>query len=362
LLLTAAGKNTRFPKGIVLLVKVARGDDGLGALVEGCDGVGCVILEEHDGQDVVKDKGNCPVVLAWLARGWDVVADPIWPNNLRPVGVEPSFLLTVAKAELRALKNATLLDNLLTSGVAALEGALVLSLAEGCPAGDKWVVAELATFEGLDDAFIAEARHETLEGEVDGGGTGFTVEVHVDSVKLLVIAELLVEGVPDERLVVKVLVDALLELAVGAGSITVHWSWSVGECVRAAGAGEHGKGTTQSQGPREGNAPTGGTLKEEQHSGWNNNGVPMCTVLKTSRQTSLRAEIYRPMAVYLRLLALLVAIYLGAAQCHNYSNNVYNKGGVENTGAQRLMYLFWLEGSGRQAEVRAGVGGDLFLC
>jgi hypothetical protein len=46
----------------------------------------------------------------------------------------------------------------------------------------------------------------------------------------------------------------------------------------------------------------------------------MCTVLKTGRQTSLRAEIYRPVAVYLRLLALLVATYLGTAQCHNYSD------------------------------------------
>jgi hypothetical protein len=66
----------------------------------------------------------------------------------------------------------------------------------------------------------------------------------------------------------------------------------------------------------------------------------MHTVLKTGGQTSLRAEIYRPMAVYLRLLALLVAIYLGTAQCHDYSNNIYNKGGVGNTGTQRLTYLF----------------------
>jgi hypothetical protein len=57
------------------------------------------------------------------------------------------------------------------------------------------------------------------------------------------------------------------------------------------------------------------------------NGVPMRTVLKTGRRTLLRAEIYRPVAVYLRLLALLVATYLGMAQCHNYSNKRYNKGG-----------------------------------
>jgi hypothetical protein len=56
-------------------------------------------------------------------------------------------------------------------------------------------------------------------------------------------------------------------------------------------------------------------------------GAPMCTVLKTGGQTSLRAEIYRPVAVYLRLLALLVATYLGMAQCHNYSDNGTTKEG-----------------------------------
>jgi hypothetical protein len=50
------------------------------------------------------------------------------------------------------------------------------------------------------------------------------------------------------------------------------------------------------------------------------NGVPMRTVLKTGKQTLLRAEIYRPVAVYLRLLALLVATYLGTVQCHDYSD------------------------------------------
>jgi hypothetical protein len=53
----------------------------------------------------------------------------------------------------------------------------------------------------------------------------------------------------------------------------------------------------------------------------------MHTVLKTGRQTSLRAEIYRPVAVYLRLLALLVATYLRTAQRHNYSDKQSNKGG-----------------------------------
>jgi hypothetical protein len=46
----------------------------------------------------------------------------------------------------------------------------------------------------------------------------------------------------------------------------------------------------------------------------------MRTVLKTGGHTSLRAEIYRPVAVYLRLLALLLATYLGTAQCHDYSD------------------------------------------
>jgi hypothetical protein len=53
----------------------------------------------------------------------------------------------------------------------------------------------------------------------------------------------------------------------------------------------------------------------------------MRTVLKTGGHTSLRAEIYRPVAVYLRLLALLVATYSGTAQCHGYSDKQSNKGG-----------------------------------
>jgi hypothetical protein len=53
----------------------------------------------------------------------------------------------------------------------------------------------------------------------------------------------------------------------------------------------------------------------------------MRTVLKTGGHMSLRAEIYRPVAVYLRLLALLVATYSGTAQCHNYSDKTCNKGG-----------------------------------
>jgi hypothetical protein len=53
----------------------------------------------------------------------------------------------------------------------------------------------------------------------------------------------------------------------------------------------------------------------------------MRTVLKTGRQTLLRAEIYHPVAVYLRLLALLVATYSGTVQCHDYSDKQSNKGG-----------------------------------
>jgi hypothetical protein len=65
----------------------------------------------------------------------------------------------------------------------------------------------------------------------------------------------------------------------------------------------------------------------------------MCTVLKTRGHTSLRAEIYRPVAVYLRLLALLVATYSGTAQCHNYSDNNTTKEREGDTDTQRLTYL-----------------------
>jgi hypothetical protein len=93
------------------------------------------------------------------------------------------------------------------------------------------------------------------------------------------------------------------------------------------------------------------------------NGAPMRTVLKTGGHTSLWTEIYGPMAVYLRLLALLVATYSGTAQCYDYSDKRCNKGGGRGTQTRKdLMYLFRFEGSGGQAEVRAGVGGDLFLC
>jgi hypothetical protein len=53
----------------------------------------------------------------------------------------------------------------------------------------------------------------------------------------------------------------------------------------------------------------------------------MRTVLKTGGQTLLWTKIYGPVAVYLRLLALLVATYSGTAQCHDYSNKQSNKGG-----------------------------------
>jgi hypothetical protein len=67
----------------------------------------------------------------------------------------------------------------------------------------------------------------------------------------------------------------------------------------------------------------------------------MRTVLKTGGRTSLRAEIYRPVAAYLRLLALLVATYLGTAQCHNYSDKRYNKGGRWGSQTHKdLTYLF----------------------
>jgi hypothetical protein len=67
----------------------------------------------------------------------------------------------------------------------------------------------------------------------------------------------------------------------------------------------------------------------------------MRAVLKTGGQTLLRAEIYRPVAVYLRLLTLLVATYSGMVQCHDYSDNRYNKGGGRGTQTRKgLTYLF----------------------
>jgi hypothetical protein len=61
LLFTTAGKNAGFPKGIVLLVEVAHGDNGLGALAEGCNRIERVILKERNGQDVIEDEGDRPV-------------------------------------------------------------------------------------------------------------------------------------------------------------------------------------------------------------------------------------------------------------------------------------------------------------
>jgi hypothetical protein len=168
---------------------------------------------------------------------------------LCPICVVPSFLLTVAKAELCALKNATLSDGLLISGVAALEGVGILPLAEVGPARDEGLVVVLSTLEDLNDPFIAGAGHETAEGKVDRGGTRFPVNERVDGVELLVaVSKLLVKDVPDMRRLIAVLVEALLELAVGAGMGGITKHWSVGECVRAAGAGEHGKGQHNAKG------------------------------------------------------------------------------------------------------------------
>jgi hypothetical protein len=199
------------------LLTVARGNDGLRGLSEGRDGVGRVIDKERDNGAVVEDEGDRPVVVAlvgfaWFARAVGVVVDPIRPNNFRPVGVEPSFLLTVAEAELRALKSLTLSDGLLEGGMAALEGAGVLALAEVGPARDERLVSVLAVPEDFDDAFIPGTRHEAPEGEVDGGLAGFAVDVRVDGIDLPDIVVPLVERTPDERLVLVVLVDALLEL------------------------------------------------------------------------------------------------------------------------------------------------------
>jgi hypothetical protein len=251
------------------LLAVARGDDGLGALPEGCNGVGRVIVEERDGGAVVKDEGDCPVVmalvrLAWFARAVGVVVDPIRPNNFRPVGVVPSFLLTVAEAELRALKSEILSDGLFNGGVAALEGAGVLALTEVGPARDERLVPILAVPEDFDDAFVPCALHEAPEGEVDGGFARFAIDVRVNGVDLSDIVVCLVERFPDEQLVLVVFEDTLAKFAVG-GDLVGHWS--VGKCVRAAGAGEHGRVATQRQGPRDGITPTGKNAREEQHAG-----------------------------------------------------------------------------------------------
>jgi hypothetical protein len=86
-------------------------------------------------------------------------------------------------------------------------------------------VVPLPALEDLDDAFVAETGHKVAEGEVDGGGIGFPVNVRVDGVELLML-EPLVEDIPDKRCKLVVFVEALLELAVGAGmgTITEHWS------------------------------------------------------------------------------------------------------------------------------------------
>jgi hypothetical protein len=130
------------------------------------------------------------------------------------------------------------------------------------------------------------------------------------------------------------------------------------EQVNTVYAGERGQHNAKSQGKDNAKGmPRKSNMQAKIY-----NGVPMRTVLKTGGQTLLRAEIYCPVAVYLRLLALLVATYLGTVQCHNYSDNGTTKEGEGNTDTQWLMYLFQLEGLGGQTEVRAGVGGDLFLC
>jgi hypothetical protein len=204
------------------------------------------------------------VGLAWRARAVGVVMDPIRPNNFCPVGVVPSLLLTVAEAELRALKSKTLSDGLLKGGVAALAGTGVLALAEVGPACDERLVSVLAVPEDLDDAFIPCAWHEAPEGKVDGGLAGFAVDVRVDGVDFPDIVVFLVERFPDKQLVLVILVDAFAKFTVD-GDFVGHWS--IGKCVRAAGAGEHGRVTTQRQGPRDGITPTGKNAKEEQHAG-----------------------------------------------------------------------------------------------
>jgi hypothetical protein len=268
------------------LLAVARGNDGLGALPEGCDGVGRVINEERNCRAVVEDEGDRPVVvalvrLAWRAGAVGVVVDPIRPNNFRPVGVVPSFLLTIAEAELRALKSNILSDGLLNGGVAALEGSGVLALAEVGPARDEGLVVVLAVPEDFDDAFVPGARHEALEDEVDRGFAGLAIDVRMDCVDLSVVVVCLVERFPDEQLVLVILEDALAEFTVD-GDLVGHWS--AGKCVRAAGAGEHGRGQH--------NARAKGT--EQRQRG------------RTPKESNMQAEIImeRPCAQSLRLAGI----------------------------------------------------------
>jgi hypothetical protein len=101
---------------------------------------------------------------------------------------------------------------LLEGGVAALEGAGVLALTEVGPARDERLVSVLAVPEDFDNAFIPGLWHEASEDEVNGGRAAFAVDVRVDGVDLSVVVVFLVEGSPDERLILVVLVDALLEL------------------------------------------------------------------------------------------------------------------------------------------------------
>jgi hypothetical protein len=91
------------------------------------------------------------------------------------------------------------------------------------------------------------------------------------------------------------------------------------------------------------------------------NGVPIRTVLKTGGQTLLRAKIYRPVAGYLRLLALLVATYLGMVQCHDYPDNGYNKGGVGEHRRTKINVLVLTCRVGQTGRGACGYWGRLVL-
>jgi hypothetical protein len=67
------------------------------------------------------------------------------------------------------------------------------------------------------------------------------------------------------------------------------------------------------------------------------------------------------MAVYLRLLVLLVATYLGTAQCHDYSNNRYNKGGEGKHRHAKINVLFLTWWVGRTGRGACGCRGRLVL-
>jgi hypothetical protein len=123
---------------------------------------------------------------------------------------------------------------------------LILLLTEERPSGDKGLVVKLGVFKGRNDTLKVEKWHKVPELKVDGGSIRFAGNVAVHGVMpLVVVAKVFIEDIPDERLVHIVLVDALLELAVGVGmrSISEHWNFeNVSELLEQMNTMNTGKG------------------------------------------------------------------------------------------------------------------------